>query len=107
MSEAQLQELLHDLAANVVAVQAQIETSTNPDRSWRDRATQAVGHMSQRKRLIKAELASRNQNAHGKNYETKKRLVAKARAALDAGDTAAALRTFIDWMDPDVPKGAL
>ncbi len=95
-----LDELVLEIGASLAAMQAQL-TSPNGDPSWRHALNYALNKSASRRRLVRAEIASRQTCNRGKNFARKRRLVAEARAYLDRGDVAGAVRVLVDSLDPE------
>lgn len=104
MSEAELESTASEIAGALSVIQAQIETSSDRTSEWYQRARQALGFIAARKALLRAELTVRNANNQALKDAAKRENIRIARAALERGDLAAALRIVLDQMEFG-PKG--
>jgi hypothetical protein len=103
MPVREIDALVLEIGARISAVTSQVEDTTRDDLEWLGRAKRALGHMTERRRIARAEVTRRNETSRGSNYARKKRVVDAARKALESGDVAGAVKILIDLADPDVP----
>ena len=101
LAEYQLHELMNDISATLANIDAQRQRG-GPDADWVQRVRHASLAVVARRKLVRAELNSRNVNARTANHERKRRNVVTLRALLARGDLAGVLRQMIDDIDPDM-----
>lgn len=93
-----------ELSADMAATHSKIEASRQaggPDADWLRRIRYASMQLAARRKLLKAEMTSRNVANRTRNAARKRRAVENMRARLDAGDLEGCLRLIVDWLDPD------